>query len=288
MNLHLLTMSESNDVYILSFPWDGVLPNANPVVVRDLDIVGVGALRQKQLLNLSAKREVILQVHSGDIPNAVRAIYDEELSRTIQWLKPSRVVAGGSFGFNTEVLKTFVRIFPKTNSALGISQNKICEEYLEAMEWSSWLLQDHWRYFSGFVRQKLPQNSMLFELAQWEWIHAWLEIQPFEINSGSGKHIVVNPSLQTLAIEKDHALLDKHAGVYTFVCDQEMVKIREKTLDIYEASLLDLLAEDRVYTEEQLVQMALLEEVIPELSQNQWKEKIEVLLASSIIMNSRV
>ncbi|WP_413557198.1 hypothetical protein [Bdellovibrio sp. HCB209] len=270
----------------MSFPWDGVLPEANPVIVRDLDVVGVGSLRQRQLLNLSANREVLLQLHTSDIPNTVRAIYDEELARTIAWLKPSRVFMGESFGFNTEVLKTFVRVFPKSSELLGDMRTKICAEYLEAMEWSSWLLQDHWRYFSGFVRQKFPQNTELFELTQWEWIHAWLEVQPFEISSGSGKHLVVNPSLQTLPITKYQASLNKPLGIYAFVCDQDLVKIREKTLDIYEACLLDLLAEDRAYTSEQLLQMALLEEVKPQISPEQWKEKIEVLLVSSIILNS--
>ncbi|WP_413293732.1 hypothetical protein ACLSU7_01385 [Bdellovibrio sp. HCB185ZH] len=279
-------MSKSNDLNILSFPWNGILPESAQIIVRDLDVVGVGALRQQQLLNIKAEREIILQTHSTFIPSSVRGIYDEELQRTLQWLTPSRVVAESKFNFEEEVLKTFTRIFPKTHHQLGVMSSKLCAEYLKEMEWSSWLLQDHWRYFSGFIRQKYLNKQTLIELVQWEWIHAWLEIQPFEVANGSSKQLVVNPSLQTLNLSHDNELIQRSSGLYTFVYNQELVKIVETKIDIYEAALLDLLMGDREYTEEQLLEMALLEKLSSPCTQDQWRKKIEVLLASNLIMHA--
>ncbi len=279
-------MSNSNELYILSFPWDGELPSFSPVVVRDVDVVGVGSIRKAQLLKLKAQREIILQTHTAFIPASVRAIYDEELQRTLQWLSPSRVIAAKEFKFAEEVLKTFVRIFPKTHKHLGVMSEKICAQYLKEMEWSSWLLQDHWRYFSGFLRQKYSDKQTLVEVVQWEWIHAWLEIQPFEMPRGDGKHIVVNPSLQTLKLSHDNNVIHRKQGLYTFVCDQESVKIIESKIEIYEAALLDLLAEDRAYTEGQLLEMVMLEEVSSMMTKDEWRKRIEVLFGSEIIMKA--
>jgi hypothetical protein len=277
-------MSKTNELYILSFPWDGILPASSQVVVRDVDVAGVGAIRKQQLLKLKAQREVVLQTHSTFIPASVRAIYDEELQRTLQWLAPSRVIAAHDFNFDDEVLKTFVRIFPRTHEGLGVMSSKLCAEYLKEMEWSSWLLQDHWRYFSGYLRQRYANKQTMIELVQWEWIHAWLEIQPFEMPRGASKQVVVNPSLQTLKLSHDNDVIHRKQGLYTFVCDQESVKITERKIDIYEAALLDLLAEDRAFTEEQLLEMALLEEVSSPITKDEWRKKIEVLLGYEIIM----
>ncbi|QDK45720.1 hypothetical protein DOM22_11465 [Bdellovibrio sp. ZAP7] len=256
------------------------------MVVRDFDVVGVGALRQQQLLKIKAEREIVLQTHSSFIPTTVRAIYDEELQRTLQWLTPSRVIAESKFNFEEEVLKTFVRIFPKTHHQLGVMSSKLCAEYLKEMEWSSWLLQDHWRYFSGFLRQKYMNKQSLIELVQWEWIHAWLEIQPFVMLKGSSKHLLVNPSLQTLNLSHDNEHIQCSSGLYTFVYDQESVKITEAKIDMYEAGLLDLLMGDREYTEEQLLEMALLEELSSPPTRDQWQKKIEALLASKVIVKA--
>ncbi|WP_413584269.1 hypothetical protein [Bdellovibrio sp. HCB274] len=277
-------MFKSNDLNILSFPWNGQLPNSKQVVVRDIDVVGVGAIRKSQLLKIQANHDFILQTHSSFIPATVRSIYDEELKRTLQWLKPVSVNDISSFDFPTEVIHTFERSFPKTTAYLGVMLKPALESYLKEMEWSSWLLQDHWRYFSGFIRQKYPEKPALRELVNWEWIHAWLEIQPFEIEKSKGKQITVNPSLQVLALTENNSELQREKGLYTFVYDQETVKIAERKLDIYEAALLDLLAEDRIYTEEQLLEMAILEEIEPAINRNEWTKRIEVLLASAVLV----
>ncbi|UYL07948.1 hypothetical protein B9G69_012915 [Bdellovibrio sp. SKB1291214] len=279
-------MSQTNDLYKLMFPWDEVLPASAEVIVRDVDVVGVGAIRKHQLLKLKAEREIILQTHTGFIPASVRAIYDEELQRTLQWLQPTRVIASKEFNFHDEVLKAFVRIFPKTHEQLGVMNSKLCAEYLKEMEWSSWLLQDHWRYFSGFIRQKFASKQTMVELVQWEWIRAWLEIQPFEMPPAGTKQLVVNPSLQTLKLSHDNDVIQRTEGLYTFVCNQESVKILERKIEICEAALLDLLNEDRAFSEERLLEMAMLEDIQPPLSKDDWRKKIEVLLGSSLILKT--
>ncbi|WP_413574644.1 hypothetical protein ACLVWU_10480 [Bdellovibrio sp. HCB290] len=277
-------MFKSNDLNILSFPWNGELPTSKQILLRDIDVVGVGAIRKAQLLNIQADCEFILQKHSAFIPASVRNIYDEELKRTLNWLNPVSEIEVLNFDFNTEVMRTFERSFPKTHQYLGVMLKPALELYLKEMEWSSWLLQDHWRYFSGFIRQKYPENKVLHELTQWEWIHAWLEIQPFESEKNYGKQITVNSSLQVLALPEGNTKLQREKGLYTFVYDQDSVKIAERKLDIYEAALLDLLAEDRIYTEEQLLEMASLEEIEPAININEWIKRIEVLLASAVLV----
>lgn len=254
--------------------------------MRDVDVVGVGALRRYQLLKLKAERDIVLQTHTSFIPASVRAIYDEELQRTLQWLQPTRVIASKDFNFDEEVRKTFVRVFPKTHEQLGVMNSKLCDEYLKEMEWSSWLLQDHWRYFSGFIRQKFASKQTIVELVQWEWIRAWLEIQPFEMPPSGSKQLVVNPSLQTLKLSQDNELIHRTQGLYTFVCNQKTVKILERKIEICEAALLDLLNEDRTFSEEQLLEMAMLENIEPPPTKDEWRKKIEVLLGSSLILKT--
>lgn len=262
------------------------MPTSDTILIRDIDVVGVGALRRAQIESLQSEKSLILQTHAAFIPESVKAIYDEELLRTLQWLRPLREEVVQKFDFIKEQKDVFPKIFPRTQQLLGLAADKVSAEYLQNMEWSSWLLQDHWRYFSGFVRQKFPNNSELRELVHWEWVLAWLEIQPFSsIYKEDVGTVVLNPSLQIVRLSKDHPLLQKSEGLYVFVYDPMQMRVVERPLDVHEAALLDLFGEDRKYSVEQLVDAALLvEELLSSLSRSEWQSKVNGLIEAHVLI----
>lgn len=279
-------MSLSNSTPHMVFPWKGEWPQAEAVIVRDLDIVGIGGVRKKQLLQLRDSKQIIVHTHEHIVPAAVQGIYEQELLKTLQWLRPVQSIASESFDFLEAQRELFSRLFPLTSQSLGLASKKLCEEYLQEMDWSSWLLQDHWRYFVGYLRGKFPDQKELIEVAHWEWIHAWLEIQPFESPSSSdlqNQALSLNPSLQTLSLSQDNAILKRPEGLYVFYCGAPDWIIREKNLDVYEAALIDLLNEERLFNFEQWVSMAALTEGWA-LSPDQWRSKAEALLDLGIVM----
>ncbi|WP_413613400.1 hypothetical protein [Bdellovibrio sp. HCB-110] len=278
-------MSIDNGTCQLSFPLREEIPSAETLIVRDIDVVGVGALRRHQLTELQKTKKFILHTHEEMIPESVRSIYEAELLRTLQWLRPVKTEKKDAFDFLEEQHKLFPQIFPRTHQALGFTVNKIRDMYLDEMEWSSWLLQDHWRYFVGFLRQKFPAKPELMEVAHWEWVQAWIEIQPFDLGELEKNSVIVNPSLQIVSFSQESSVLKRDKGMYAFVYSSEKATVVERPLDVYEAKIIDLLQEDRKYTPEQLVQMALLsDEITPQLSSMEWEKKYLSLCQDAILI----
>lgn len=270
----------------LVFPWHGEWPHEEAVVLSDLDIVGVGGKRKKQLLQLAKSKQIIVYTHEQIIPDSVREIYEQELLKTLQWLRPSQTIAVEEFDFLHAQRQLFQRLFPLTSRTLGIASAKLCDEYLQNMDWSSWLLQDHWRYFVGFLRQKFPDQKELIEVAHWEWIQGWLETQPFENDSSwslSAQNLSLNSSLQTLFLTQENSILQRPEGLYVFYCSAPDWDLQVKILDVYEAALVDLLNEERHFTFEQWVDMSTLTEGWT-LSREQWIQKAEGLLRAGIVI----
>lgn len=268
----------------LDFPMNDEIPRSEVLVLRDLDIVGVGALRRHQLEELQKTKKFILHTFEDIIPDSVHGIYSAEILRTLQWLRPLQTQKGEAFDFREEQTKLFSRLFPRTQKSLGVAASRLTEAYLHEMQWSSWLLQDHWRYFVGFLRSKFPENKELLELAHWEWVHAWIEVQPFELGSAEAGIVQVNPSLQIIHLSGRNAVLSRDQGVYAFVYDEQNHTVVEKRLDLYEAQILDILHEDRKYTEKQLIDMALLsEEIDTQLNIQEWGKKFQGLCQHGIL-----
>lgn len=280
-------MSIDNGTCHLSFPLRGEIPTAKVLVLRDVDVVGVGALRRHQLLQMQNEKEFILWTHEDCIPPSVHAIYQAELLLTLQWLRPVKTEPGPFFDFQKDQRTLFGRIFPETQKALGFTASKVCDSYLAEMDWSSWLLQDHWRYFVGFLRQKFPENIELKELAHWEWVKAWLEIQPFEASQGEAGIVNLNPSLQIVPLTQRNSLLERDQGVYGFVYSEAQESVVERPLDVYDAKIIDLLQEDRKYTPAQLVEMAALsDEITTQLSSVEWEKRFLSLSKDAIIISN--
>jgi hypothetical protein len=271
---------------LLHFPLRESVPSDEVLILRDLEVAGVGAVRRAQLEKIRHTKKLILWTYEELIPQDVRAIYQEELLRSLHWLRPFKTENGPALDLHQEHLRMFAALFPMTRKYLALTAEKMAEEYLQEMTWSSWLLQDHWRYFAGFLRQKFPANKELQELAQWEWVQAWLETQAFQ-SSGLGDlgQVVVNPSLQYISLSNAHTLLSRTPGLYAFVFSEQKEKIIEKALDVYEAELLDLLMEDRKFNPTQVTQMlALTSEIEPKLTQAEWGKKFKDLQDAAIII----
>ncbi|WP_295905927.1 hypothetical protein [uncultured Bdellovibrio sp.] len=278
-------MSIDNGTSQLSFPLRGEIPSPETLIVRDIDVVGTGALRRHQLEELQKTKKFILHTHESMIPESVQSIYQAELIRTLQWLRPVKTVKKDIFDFLLEEQVLFSKIFPETTKALGFAVNKIRDHYLDEMEWSSWLLQDHWRYFVGFLRQMFPDKPELMETAHWEWVQAWIEIQPFDLGELEKNVVIVNPSLQIVSFSQNNAVLKRDKGMYAFVYSREKATVVERALDVYEAQFIDLLQEDRKYTPQQLTQTALLsDEITPQLSSEEWQKKFFSLCQDAILI----
>lgn len=273
-----------DNIYQLEFPLQEEIPSAEVLILRDIDVVGVGSLRRHQIEELQKTKKFILHTYERIIPDSVHGIYSAEILRTLQWLRPVQTMPGPEFNFFEEQKKTFAHLFPRTLNTLGLAAGRMMEVYLQEMEWSSWLLQDHWRYFVGFLRSKFPENKVLLELAHWEWGRAWIEVQPFEGHNLGGS-VQVNPSLQIINLSTANPILSRDEGVYAFVYDEEAATVVEKRLDVYEAQILDLLHEDRKFTKQQLIEMALVsDEIDTPLSAKEWEKKFQGLCQHAILI----
>ena len=279
-------MSNHSEGTLLQFPFLGPEPSSDVVIVRDIEVAGVGALRRRQLENLSQHKKVILWTYEDLIPEDVKFIYQGELLRTLQSLRPYKTEPGPMIDLEQEHKRTFAALFPLASKFLGLAANKIRDEYVREMNWSSWLLQDHWRYFPGFLRQKFPQNRELQEVGQWEWIQAWLETQAFETTGlGDSGNVVMNPSLQYVNLETAGIALHREAGLYAFVYSETKNRIVESKLDAHDAEAIDFLNEDRKFTQDQLIEMLVTNsENRQALTREQWQSKVAALIQRDFIL----
>ncbi|MGZ3772200.1 MAG: hypothetical protein ACXVCY_05505 [Pseudobdellovibrionaceae bacterium] len=253
-HIKYLQMSIDNKSRQLSFPCKDLNLIEETLVIRDVDIVGAGSLRRQQVEELQKTKKIILQTHEHNISLAEHQNYYQELEQTLKWLKPVKIEKGSEFNFKYEQRNLFSRIFPLTGKLLGGQAIALQDAYIDEMEQTGWLLQDYWRYFVGFLRRKFIKNNELMEVAHWEWVQAWIEVQPFSHDSGEKDVVSLNPTLQTVNLKENNAELKKEKGLYAFWFDIKHGFIAEKKLDIYEANLIDLLEEDRTYSFDQILQ----------------------------------
>ncbi|MNK01173.1 hypothetical protein D3C87_189680 [compost metagenome] len=152
----------------------------------------------------------------------------------------------------------FEKHFPKTLKLLGMRAKDLCQLYLKELGLSENEIQsaEDLRYFAGFLRQKLRQEIQVVEVAQWESIHCLLVEMDFsfEVKADKGT-VIVNPSIQVLALNEKNPVLDRDKGLYVFVAGGKKGTVTERRLDSFEAELIDLLLEDRKYTPDQLLLM---------------------------------
>ncbi len=257
-------MSIINETRQIIFPWDGDLKkiqDAESIALRDFDVVGLGARRRHQIEKLQKKKPILFLTHQAQIPQEAQLNYQEELLRTLQWLRPQQTKEGLQVDLALEHKKTFSQIFPMTEQMLGVHSNRVRDSYIDEMIWNSWMLQDYWRYFVGFIRQRFPQNKSLFELAHWEWAHVWIDSLEYDLNKKSFEKpgemwMQLNPTLQILALSSDQPSINQEQGLYAIAYSPRQERLVEKKLDVFCALLIDFLHEDQNFTFNQLIELA--------------------------------
>ncbi len=257
-------MKQDGKVFYLHFPirdmsQDQIQTQGTDLFLRSCDIVGVGSARFYQLQDLKeAFRLHILDVRNH-ISEELMPLYEEEFLQTLTSLRPAKV-SPLQIDFQNEQKKMFSVLFPKTKQLLGDMANRICDLYLSEMSVQSWLLQDHWCYFPGFLRRQWPDKEDLLQISHWEWADAWLDVQNISGFREEPRLISLNPSFQPLQVaSKAATCLGLTPGLYGFVFNQRRKQKYQGILTAAEAILIDLLAEDRKFDRSQLIEMASLE-----------------------------
>lgn len=226
--------------------------------IADFDILGVGSFREQQLRELlKNSRRIDLYIHPRMIPEGVREIYNIELEVFSKKYPTIQIREAEQFDFQDLQNKLFRQVFPLTLEALGHIGNRIQDAYQKEVSWDGWLAIDYWRYFVGYLRSKFPDQNDLISLAHWEWVHAWVQVQPFTFDYYGEQDVVeVNPSLQTVILAEDIPVLSRAKGLYGVWYSSLDKKVINSSLSLTQALFLDLLNEDRNYSKNQLLEMA--------------------------------
>lgn len=231
--------------------------NRAKIFVADFDVIGVGSLREQQLKNLMQNNTVVLVLHPRMIPESVSEIYEAEVTSFKKRFPQIQIQEQEQFNFEAAQTQLFQNIFPLTIESLGQISARIQEAYQKEVAWDGWLLIDYWRYFVGFLRSRFPDQKDLISLVHWEWVHAWVQVQPFSFEYFENEgHIELNPSLQTVIISADLSNLNMNKGLYGVWYSEKEQRVISQGLNLTQALFLDLLNGERRYTKPQLVDMA--------------------------------
>jgi hypothetical protein len=253
-------MDQDSKIFHMHFPIQDISKaQGAELVLRSCDIVGVGSVRFSQLEVLKKSFRVQVLDVRNHISEELLPLYQEEFLRTLTWLRPSEVLPL-KIDFQKEQKKLFSVLFSKTAHLLGDMATRICDLYLAEMPTRGWLLQDHWRYFTGFLRQQWPDKEDLLQVSYWEWVEAWLDIQNLSGYREEPNLISINPSFQPLRLDPEAAtLLNLPPGLYGCVFNQRRKQKYRGVLTPAEALLIDLLAEELKFSRAQLLDLASLE-----------------------------
>lgn len=225
--------------------------------VADFDVLGVGSFREYQLRELLGLGTVHFISHPRMIPEAVRSIYDLELEQFRKKFPEVQISEAEQFDFIDLQNRLFDQVFALTKESLGDIGSRIQQAYQKEVSWDGWLSIDYWRYFVGYLRSKFPDQKDLISLVHWEWVHAWVQVQPFSFDYLGEQDVVeINPSLQTVILAEDIPSLERKKGLYGVWYSSIDKKIVSSPLSLIQALFLDLLNEDRKYSKNQLQEMA--------------------------------
>lgn len=170
--------------------------------------------------------------------------------------------------------------FPKTLEALdkqGLSS------YVQGFEFElkSLNLSADLRWFPVFLKmQNCPRR--LLELAEFEYLRA----QVYQFDYGPIKLDVnlvgLNPHAQFIEVNEDLPELGRAPGLYCLV--KAGARFFEMELSLPQALILDLLKEDRKYSIDQLIDMAVIHQVKLGLSKEAWMSTISSLIERGVIL----
>lgn len=177
-------------------------------------------------------------------------------------------------------MATWQTAFPKTIETLNrqglVRYVKGFEFELESLHLSLDL-----RWFPVFLKmQNCPRR--LLALAEFEYLRA----QVYTSELGRPKLeigiVSLNPSAQFIEVQDQLPEIGRGPGLYCLVKSNS--RFFEMELSLPQALLLDLLKEDRKFTEEQLFEMANLHDVKLGLSKSHWIETLESLIDRGVVL----
>lgn len=213
--------------------------------IEDYEIFGTGAQRKKYWQDLSKNGPIILLRHDWTFLRGIE-------EHTLEWLKPQRIQHSVMPAKKALLEKKAHEIFPLTLGRLQEMQSKILDDYERELPWQEGLLDDHFRYFSVFLKKRFPLEA---ELSQWEWVRHFLSYQDFSTLAPSKSLLPVlrpNPSLQIIEADLVAPILGIEPGLYALAYQSQKNSIVETQLSIRDAEILDLLEDDRETTLEQI------------------------------------
>jgi hypothetical protein len=250
----------------------------SPQPLNDYDVLGIGGLRQAELL--ADPRPRILKIHPDLIPERSREIYNHILADTLRWLHPREVLKERLVGDPDEIIfqllkQEFAKQFPKMVMKLPNFETPL-RAYVEEFPWQGPLLADHFRYWPQFLKTHGSDPSLQL-LAQQEWLWSYVSFTDFGAVKIEPGLVQVNPSLQTL-----RGLESLRVIFY----DELRNRVVESDLDISQAAILDTLQEDRKYSLDQLLGQLLLQNDPAAFSWVELEKTLEKMIHQGTILVS--
>ena len=149
--------------------------------------------------------------------------------------------------------KVMERIFKNTLSVLNLDElqrQKMLDHYFLELPLNSWLISERARWFPAYLKAN-QYNQEVIQKAQFEWAYEMLQFYDFFQKLDSDpQYIKINPSAQVIAHEKNLVVLYLNQF-------QNQVLVLKLEPDM--ARVLDMLSEDRKFSQVQLVEMLMFE-----------------------------
>jgi hypothetical protein len=206
-------------------------------------------------------------------------------SRPFGYLYASRIQEYFFFMSNRNVDPAALNsIFPKTLEILHEKKISYLQDQFGKTLTEQLMLPptaDTSRWFPVFLKFQTVRQEIL-EVAEFEYLrHSVKTVDMGEVRTDSGQ-LTLNPSLQFVELHHEQPKLHRTRGLYCFFKSQE--RFLEFKLGIAQALLVDLLQEDRKYSPDQLVRMALTHKLGGSRSSEAWKKVIEEMLQLGILI----
>jgi len=175
-------------------------------------------------------------------------------------------------------------IFPKTSELLDEARARHLKEHFRETAKKDLLVmtdQDQSRWFPVFLKLQGVVQSIL-EVAEFEYIkHSVRASDVGETRTDSGV-VRMNPSVQFVELHHDQPKLGRLVGLYCFF--KKGGAFYELQLGLSQALILDLLQEGRVFSEKQIVELAMQCKMGPQKSKEEWTDIISQMINMGILI----
>jgi hypothetical protein len=176
-------------------------------------------------------------------------------------------------------------VFPKTLEILGESKlSHITEEFFTELkdQVSSVLMSNDSRWFPVFLKMRGLSDEIL-EVAEFEYLRYLVRTQDFGKLKNENGTIKLNPSIQFIHLKRAQPKIQRQVGLYCFF--KTNASFYELQLALDQALILDLMQEERKYSFDQLMEMALLNSHGVQRSKEQWRATIAELIHLGVLID---